>query len=60
MLCVVPARYKQIACSIEMFANLKKMSLEELIDMLRVVEERCGSIEAVVDGVGHLLLTEEH
>ena len=59
MLRVVPARYNQIACSIEMFADLKTMSLEELIGRLRVAKERCGGVEAVADGVGCLLLTEE-
>jgi hypothetical protein len=43
---VVLAKY-QIACSIEMFADLKKMSLDELVGRLRVAEERCGgSIES--------------
>jgi hypothetical protein len=60
MLRVVPTKYNQIACSIEMFADLKKMSLDDLVGRLRVAEERCGSsIESAADGVGHLLLTEE-
>jgi hypothetical protein len=60
MLRVVLAKYNQIACSIEMFANLKKMSLDELVGRLRVAEERCGgSIESATDGIGHLLLTKE-
>jgi hypothetical protein len=47
MLHVVLAKYNQIACSIKMFADLKKMSLDELVRRLRVVEERCGgSIES--------------
>jgi hypothetical protein len=60
MLRVVPAKYNQIACSMEMFADLKKMSLDELVGRLRVAEERCGgNIESAADGVGRLLLTEE-
>jgi hypothetical protein len=60
MLCVVLAKYNQITCSIEMFAELKKMSLDELVGRLHVAEERCGgSIESAADGVGRLLLTEE-
>ncbi|XP_062223882.1 uncharacterized protein LOC133922530 [Phragmites australis] len=60
MLRVVPSKYNQIACTIEMFGDLKKMSLEELVGRLRVAEERCGSVvESAADGVGRLLLTEE-
>ena len=44
MLRVVPSRLNQIACSIEMFADLKTMSLEELVGRLLVAEERCGSV----------------
>jgi hypothetical protein len=60
MLRVVPTKYNQITCSIEMFTDLKKMSLDEFIGRLSVVEERCGgSIELAADRVGRLLLTEE-
>jgi hypothetical protein len=59
MLRVVPARYNQIACSIEMFADLKMMPMEELVGRLRVAEERCGGGEVAADSAGLLLLTEE-
>jgi hypothetical protein len=59
MLRVVPARYNQITCSIEMFADMKTMSMEELVGRLRVAEERCGGGEVVVNIAGLLLLTEE-
>ena len=59
MLRVVPARLNQIACSIEMFGDLKTLSLEELVGRLRVAEERCCGVQAVEDGAGRLLLTEE-
>jgi hypothetical protein len=60
MLHVVPLKYNQIACSIKMFVDLKKMSLEELVGWLRVAEERCGgTIKSAANGVGRLLLTEE-
>lgn len=43
-----------------MFADLKKMSLEELVGRLRVAEERCGNnIELAADGVGRRLLTKK-
>jgi hypothetical protein len=59
MLRVVPSRFNQIACSIEMFADFKKMSLEELVGKLRVAEERCGGVELGDERTGQLLLTEE-
>jgi hypothetical protein len=59
MLRVVPSRFNQIACSIEMFADFKKMSLEELVGRLRVAEERCGGVELGGERTGQLLLTEE-
>jgi hypothetical protein len=45
MLRVVPSRFNQIACSIEMFADFKKMSLEELVGRLHMAKERCGGVE---------------
>ena len=59
MLRVVPSRFNQIACSIEMFADFKKMSLEELGGRLRVAEERCGGVVLGGEHTGQLLLTEE-
>lgn len=57
---VVLLKCSQITCSIEMFGDLKKMSLKELVGRLRVVEERCSDIvESAAYGVGCLLLTEE-
>jgi len=59
MLRVVPSRFNQVACSIEMFADFKKMSLEELVGRLRVAEERCGGGELGGERTGQQLLTEE-
>jgi len=59
MLRVVPSRFNQVACSIEMFVDFKKMSLEELVGRLRVAEERCGGGELGGERTGQLLLTEE-
>ncbi|XP_066351721.1 uncharacterized protein [Miscanthus floridulus] len=59
MLRVVPSRFNQVACSIEMFADFKKMLLEELVGRLRVAEERCGGGELGGEHTGQLLLTEE-
>jgi len=55
---VLPPRYNQIACSIEMLLDLNKLSVEELVGRLQVAEDRCG-MEAAEDGVERLLLTEE-
>jgi hypothetical protein len=59
MLRVVPSRFNQIVCSIEMFTDFKKMSLEELVGRLRVAEERCGGVELGGKRTGQLILTEE-
>jgi hypothetical protein len=59
MLRVVLARYNQIACSIEMFTDMKTMSMEELVGRPRVAEERCGGGEVAANNAGLLLLTEE-
>ena len=40
-------------------ADLKTMSMEELVGRLRVAEERCGGGEVAADSAGLLLLTEE-
>jgi len=37
---VVPSRYSQVAVAIEMFKDLKKLSIEELVGHLRAAEER--------------------
>ena len=37
---VVPSRYSQVAVTIEMFKDLKKLSIEELAGHLRAAEER--------------------
>jgi len=55
---VLPPRYNQIACSIEMLLDLNKQSVEELVGRMRVAEDRCG-VEAAADGIERLLLTEE-
>jgi hypothetical protein len=59
MLCVVPTRYKQVVCSIEMFGDLKTMSVGEIVRRLHEVEERYDIVKAIVDGVECLLLMVE-
>jgi hypothetical protein len=54
LLHVIPKRYNQISCAIEMFSHLNTMSVEELIGKLRATED-----PAIDDGVGCLLLIEE-
>ncbi|XP_066311453.1 uncharacterized protein [Miscanthus floridulus] len=57
---VVPSRYSQVAVAIEMFKDLKKLSIEELVGHLRAAEERFEpSVEQVTEKTGKLLLTEE-
>jgi hypothetical protein len=52
---VVPSKYDQVAVSIEMFRDLKELSLEDRVACLRAAEDRFES----TDKVGRLLLTEE-
>lgn len=57
---VVPARYNQIAVAIEMFYDLDKLSIEELIGRLRAAEDQFEPmVEKVTEKTGDLLLTEE-
>jgi len=57
---VVPSRYSQVAVAIEMFKDLKNLTIEELIGHLRAAEERFEpSMEQVMEKAGKLLLTEE-
>jgi hypothetical protein len=58
---VVPRRLKQCAVAIEMFGDLKNMSIEELVGRLQVAEDAdAEDQEAAGAGhVGQLLLTEE-
>ena len=57
---VVPPRYSQVAVTIEMFKDLKTLTIEELISHLRAAEERFETpVEQVTDKAGKLLLTEE-
>ncbi|KAL6614788.1 hypothetical protein ACP70R_037058 [Stipagrostis hirtigluma subsp. patula] len=58
MLLVVPAKFNQVAVSIEMLMDLSKVSMEELVSRLRVAEDRIGG-EQEADGGPRLLLTEE-
>ncbi|XP_066342303.1 uncharacterized protein [Miscanthus floridulus] len=55
LLQVVPEKLSQAAVSIEMFCNLRTISIE---DVIRVFEDR-GKQKSVTDAMGRLLLTEE-
>ena len=57
---VVPSRYNQVAVAIEMFCDMKTLTIEELVGRLRAAEDRFEpSVEQVTNNAGRLLLTEE-
>jgi hypothetical protein len=57
---VVPARYNQVAVTIEMFCDMKTLTIEELVGRLRAAEDRFEpSVEQVIEKMPKLLLTEE-
>jgi hypothetical protein len=57
---VVPSHYNQVAVAIEMFSDLKMLTIEELIGRLRAAEDRFKpSVEQVADKMPKLMLTEE-
>ena len=58
LLQVFPDRLSQANVSLEMFLDLNKVLIEEVIGRLRVFEER-GKPKEVTDGMGRLLLCEE-
>lgn len=58
MLQVVPERLSQAAVSLEMFLDLNKTSIEEVIGRLRVFEKRSKPKE-VTDAMGRMMLCEE-
>jgi len=58
LLQVVLDRLSQAAVSLEMFLDLNKVSIEEVIGRLRVFEER-GKPKEITDAMGRLMLCEE-
>jgi len=57
---VAPSRFTQIVVSIEMFVDLKTLTVEELVGRLRAAEERFDDkIDQIVDKAGRLLLAED-
>ena len=59
-LCVVPARYNQVAVTIEMFCDMNTLTIEELVGRLRAAEDRFEpSVEQVTEKTAKLLMTEE-
>ena len=59
-LCVVLPRYTSVVVSIDMFCDLKKLTVEELIGRLRAAKERLDDkVEQVTDKAGRLLLADE-
>jgi len=55
LLQVVPDRLSQAAVSLEMFLDLNKVTIEEVIGRLRVFEERANPKE-ITDAMGRLML----
>ena len=59
-LCVVPPRLNQVVVSIEMFCDVKKLSVEDLVGRLWAVEDRFDDkVEQITNKAGRLLLVEE-
>ena len=58
LLQVVPEKLTQAVVSLEMFLDLNRVSIEEVIGRLRVFEERLKPKE-VTDSLGRLMLCEE-
>jgi len=58
LLQVVPERLTRAAVSLEMFLDLNKVSIEEVIGRLRVFEERSKPAQ-IMDAMGRLMLCEE-
>jgi hypothetical protein len=57
---VVHPRFTSVVVSIEMFCDLKKLTVEELIERLRAAEERFDEkMEEVTDKAERLLMAEE-
>jgi len=57
---VLPARFNQVAVSIEMFCELKTLTVEELVGRLRVAEDRFVSTDdQITDKMGRLMLAKE-
>jgi len=57
---VAPSRFSQVIVSIEMFCDVKNLSVDDLMGRLRVAEERMEEkVEQITDKAGWLLLAEE-
>jgi hypothetical protein len=56
----VPARFTQVVVTIEMFCDLKQLSVDELVGRLRATKDRFDDkVKHLVDKAGRLLLAEE-
>jgi len=59
-LSMVPSRFNQVVVSIEMFCDVKKMTVDELVGRLWAAEDRLDKkVEQIIDKAGRLLLAEE-
>ncbi|CAD6257884.1 unnamed protein product [Miscanthus lutarioriparius] len=57
---VVPPRFNQVAVSIEMFCEMKTLTVEDLVGRLRAAEDRFeDKVEHITDKAGRLLLAED-
>jgi hypothetical protein len=57
---VIPSRFNPVVDSIEMFCDLEKMTMEELVGWLCVVEKWLDDkVEQIIDKAGRLMLAED-
>jgi uncharacterized membrane protein YgcG len=60
---VVPSRLSQVVVSIEMFCDMKTLTVEEVVGRLRAAEDRmedsAAKVDQITDKAGRLLLAEE-
>ena len=56
----MPPQFNQVAVSIEMFCDVKTLSVEDLVGRIQAAEDRFeDKLEQVTDKAGRLLLAEE-
>jgi hypothetical protein len=57
---VVPPRFNQVVVSIEMFCDMKTLTIEELVGRLRAAEDRLDDkVDQIINKGGRLFLAED-